>query len=176
MHQTSTTARSVLQSLLFQLAFNFKDAQSVLVESNERELFSSTRYAGELLKSLLDAPAVGPTYIILDGLDEMETVERGILLRQLADLQSCPGVRILISSRPEDDICSMLLDAKAGKIRVDKKNLDSIQSYINQRTRDWVRTANFDQGIRKQIECLLAPVAQHANGKTFVHLNQVRVC
>jgi hypothetical protein len=163
-HQTSTTTRSILQSLLFQLAFDVKDAQSVLAESNERELLGSTRYVLGLLKTLLDSPAVGPTYIILDGLDEMEVVERGILLQQLADLDSCPGTKILISSRPEDDIAS-ILDAKATKIRVDKRNSGSIQSYVNQRTRDWIRTANLDQEIRKKVETLLAPVIGNANGK-----------
>jgi hypothetical protein len=183
-HQTSTTTRCILQSLLFQLAFDVKDAQSVLVESNERELLGSTRYVLELLKTLLDTPAVGPTYIMLDGLDEMEAVERGILLQQLSGLDSCPGVKILISSRPEDDIASML-DGKATEIRVDKRNSGSIQSYVNQRTQNWIRTANFDQEIRKQVERLLAPVTENADGTylilTFrnlgsVHLNQVRVC
>lgn len=163
-HQTSTTTRSILQSLLFQLAFDVKDAQSVLVESNERELLGSTRYVLELLKTLLDTPTVGPTYIILDGLDEMEAVERGILLQQLTDLESCPAVKILISSRLEDDIAS-ILDAKATKIRVDKRNSGSIQSYVNQRTQDWIRTADFGQEIRKQVERLLAPVTENANGK-----------
>ncbi|KAK4244292.1 hypothetical protein C7999DRAFT_44010 [Corynascus novoguineensis] len=162
-HQTSTTTRCILQSLLFQLAFDVKDAQSVLVESNERELLGSTRYILELLKTLLDTPAVGPTYIMLDGLDEMEAVERGILLQQLTGLDSCPGVKILISSRPEDDIANML-DGKATEIRVDKRNSGSIQSYVDQRTQDWIRTANFDQEIRKQVERLLAPVTENADG------------
>jgi hypothetical protein len=162
-HQASTTTRSILQSLLFQLALDVKDAQSVLVESNERELLGSTRYVLELLKTLLGTPAVGPTYIVLDGLDEMEAVERGILLQQLTDLESCPGIKILISSRPEDDIAS-ILDAKSTQIRVDKRNSDSIQSYVNQRIRDWTRTANFDEEIRKKVETLLAPVTENANG------------
>jgi hypothetical protein len=93
----------------------------------------------------------------------MEVVERGILLQQLTDLESCPGIKILISSRPEDDIAS-LLDAKATQIRVDKRNSGSIQSYVNQRTRDWIRAANFDQEIRKKVETLLAPVTGNANG------------
>jgi hypothetical protein len=163
-HQASTTTKSVLQSLLFQLAFDAKDAQSVLVESNERELLGSTRYVLDLLKALLDSPDVGPTYIILDGLDEMEAVERGILLRQLSDLDTCPTVKMLISGRPEDDIAS-ILDAKATKIRVDRRNSDSIQSYVTERTQEWIRTANFDQEIRQQVERLLAPVGKTANGK-----------
>lgn len=163
-HQTSTTTRSILQSLLFQLAFDVKDVQSVLVESNERELLGSTRYVLELLKTLLDTPTVGPTYIVLDGLDEMEAVERGILLQKLTDLEGCPGVKILISSRPEDDLAS-ILNAKATEIRVDKRNSDSIQSYVNQRTQNWIRTANFDQEVQKHVERLLAPVTESANGK-----------
>ncbi|KAK0714452.1 hypothetical protein B0T21DRAFT_375908 [Apiosordaria backusii] len=162
-YQNSTTARSILQSLLFQLAFDVKDAQSLLVESNERELLGSTRHVLGLLRTLLGTPTAGPTYIILDGLDEMEVVERGILLQQLTDLESCPELKILISSRREDDIAS-ILGAKATEIRVDKRNSDSIQSYINQRTQDWIRTANFEQEIRNRVERLLAPVAKKANG------------
>nr|CDP24564.1 Putative protein of unknown function [Podospora anserina S mat+] len=163
-YQNSTTARSILQSLLFQLAFDVKDAQSLLVESNERELLGSTRHVLGLLRTLLGTPTAGPTYIILDGLDEMEVVERGILLQQLTDLESCPELKILISSRREDDIAS-ILGAKATEIRVDKRNSDSIQAYINQRTQNWIRTANFEQEIRNRVERLLAPVAKNANGK-----------
>lgn len=176
-HQTSTTARSILQSLLFQLAFDVKDAQSVLVESNERELLGSTRYVLELLKTLLDTPTVGPTYIVLDGLDEMEAAERGILLQQLTDLEGCSGVKILISSRREDDIAG-ILDAKATEIRVDKRNSASIQTYVNQRTADWMRTVDLDQESRKQVERLLAPVTENANGKYLTDLklvDQIRV-
>ncbi|KAK4100943.1 hypothetical protein N658DRAFT_559135 [Parathielavia hyrcaniae] len=40
----------------------------------------------------------------------------------------------------------------------------NIQSYVNQRTQDWMRTANLDQEIRKQVERLLAPVTENADG------------
>ncbi|KAK4180618.1 hypothetical protein QBC36DRAFT_297422 [Triangularia setosa] len=105
---TFCVSRSILQSLLFQLAFDVKDAQSLLVESNERELLGSTRYVLGLLRALLGTPTAGLTYIILDGLDEMEVVERGILLQQLTDLENCPELKILISSRREDGIASIL--------------------------------------------------------------------
>ncbi|KAL1897946.1 hypothetical protein Sste5346_003798 [Sporothrix stenoceras] len=53
--------------------------------------------------------ADGPTYIVMDGLDEMDEDERQILLWQLGDLaKHCEDLRLLISSRAEDDISRAL--------------------------------------------------------------------
>ena len=162
-HQSSSTARSILQSLIFQLAFDSKDAQTFIVHSNERDLSGSTTHASKLLKTLLKS--VGPTYIILDGLDEMDTVERRILLQQLVELDDCSEVQILVSSRPEDDIANTLT-ARAVGIRVDKKNSGTIQTYVKQRTQDWLNRAGFDQEAQRQIRRLLVPVTGNANGET----------
>ncbi|KAI3319186.1 hypothetical protein HD806DRAFT_295960 [Xylariaceae sp. AK1471] len=161
MHSSSTTARSILQSLAFQLASQDKDAQAVLVESKARDISTSTKYVSGLLKTLLTGS--GPTYIIVDGLDEMEQKERSILLEQLVGMDCCPEMRILFSSRPEDDIAN-ILDTKAIEIHVNKRNSGSIETYIKQRARNWFEDGEFDQEAQKQIERLLVPIAARAKG------------
>ncbi|SPO07346.1 uncharacterized protein DNG_10040 [Cephalotrichum gorgonifer] len=157
----NTTARSVLQSLVFQLAFESEDIRSFLVQSNERALSSSTAYVATQLKILLGT--TGPTYIVLDGLDEMDKVERGFLLQHLLDTHDCPDTRILVSSRSEDDITNFL-KTTAVAIRVDKRNGGSILSYIDQRTQDWMKEKGFKSKPRQQIRQLLTPLAANANG------------
>jgi hypothetical protein len=159
--RSGTTARFILQSLLFQLASHAKDIQSVLVESNERDLVGSTSKISETFKTVLkDA---GPTYIVLDGLDEMDGDERRILLEQLCGLDECIQTKVLISSRSEDDI-GKLLDKKAASIHVHKKNSVSIQIYVNRRIQNWMDNASFVQPGREKIWHMLAPLAANAAG------------
>jgi hypothetical protein len=162
-YPASTTARWIIQSLLVQLAMASKDVQSVLLQEDERALLGSTKHVSELLKKCL--LSAGPAYLIIDGLDEMESLERGMLLKLILDLEVCLETKILVSSRPEDDI-SNVLQSKATAIRVDKRNSQIIQAYIDQRARDWIRRADFDRKATEQIQILLAPVAAAANGRT----------
>lgn len=168
-HRSSTTARSILQSLLFQLASHSKDIQSALVESEERDLVGSTSKISDTFKTVLkDA---GPTYIIIDGLDEMDSDERRILLEQLCRLDECSQVRLLISSRPEDDIGNFLGKKSAG-ILVHKNNWASIQVYVNRRIQTWMDGANFVQPAREKIWHMLAPLAATAAGISFYHSSE----
>jgi hypothetical protein len=143
------------------LALEATDVQSVLVQSRERDLLGDTQYISKLLKTLLDS--AGPTYIIIDGLDEMQDVERRILLEHLLNLKDCPKTKILLCSRPEDDIAK-ILESRATGISIEKQNSGSIQSYVNQRVRNWIRDGGFDQEGEKQIRLLLAPLAANAKG------------
>lgn len=133
------------------------------MQENERELLGNTRYLTELFKKLLKI--AGPAYLVLDGLDEMEIIERGILLQQIiTNMDDCPQVRILVSSRPEDDIANRL-ESKATVIRVDKRNSGSIQAYVDKRGQDWIDNGGFDKEAQDSIKALLKPVAAAANGK-----------
>lgn len=163
-YQSSTTALVILQSLVFQLAIDSTDIQSILTGADERSLVGKTAYVSDLLKMLLKT--AGPTYIVLDGVDEMEADERSILLRELAHLDDCPETRMLVSCRPEDDI-SRVLETKATSLRVDKRNSDSIKGYINTRLREWNRTENFDKDTQVQLQYLLSPLAEKAAGRSI---------
>jgi Cdc6-like AAA superfamily ATPase len=162
-NQNSITALAVIQSLIFQVAIEDKDFQAALVESNERELSGNTAYALELLKTQLNSDA--SVVIAIDGLDEIETYERQILLQRLEELsEACSKLKILICSRAEDDI-SKALDKKATTIRVDQKNSGSIQGYINKRSQEWIEDRGLDTGAISEVLGLLSPLSAKANGK-----------
>ncbi|RYP05157.1 hypothetical protein DL764_004011 [Monosporascus ibericus] len=142
-YQDSTTALSIIQSLAFQLATECKDTRSLLVEAKQRELKSNTRYASDSLKNLLKC--TGPTYIIVDGLDEIDHLERRILLQALVEcIEECNDLEVLISSRAEDDIAK-ILEKKAKIIRAHTRNSDSIQDYVEYRSRDWMDKCDLDR-------------------------------
>lgn len=162
-NSSSTSALSILQSLLFQAAEDEKDFQTLIVESQERELRGNTGHIVGLLKKFLVAS--GFTYIIIDGLDEMEECERQILLCRLKELsQECKDMRLLISSRPEDDI-SKRLQAEATMIRVDERNSGSIQIYVDRRCQDWMYSRSFDPVTKRELLQFISPLSAKAKGK-----------
>ncbi|KAM7210966.1 hypothetical protein V8F06_013646, partial [Rhypophila decipiens] len=91
----STSALSVLHSFIFQLARTTDDLQGALCHSSRQDLKSSLDCAAEVLTSLVDF--AGPTWFVVDGLDELDRIERRRLLSQLAELaKKCETIRILI--------------------------------------------------------------------------------
>ncbi|RAH64741.1 NACHT domain protein [Aspergillus aculeatinus CBS 121060] len=159
----TSTALKVLQSMLFQAADEEPDLQAVLLEAKERELRGSTLQVTELLNAFLRT--ADQTRIIIDGLDEIEEYERQVLLERLEDLvKGCPGVRILIGSRPEGDIFRRL-DGKAITINVHDRNAGSIQHYINHRARSWINGLECLPTMETEIGVLLSPLAAKAKGQ-----------
>ncbi|RSL44831.1 hypothetical protein CEP53_011049 [Fusarium sp. AF-6] len=161
-NNSSLSAFSILQSLLFQAAEDDKDFQTLLVESQERELRGNTGYIVGLMKTFLATS--GSTFIIIDGLDEMEECERQILLHRLTELsKECKDLRLLISSRSEDDI-SRRLEDKATTIRVNDRNSGSIQIYVDRRCEDWMASRHFNPATRKELLQFISPLSAKANG------------
>ncbi|RSL95801.1 hypothetical protein CEP52_011839 [Fusarium oligoseptatum] len=139
-----------------------KDFQTLLVESQERELRGNTGYIVGLLKTFLATS--GSTFIIIDGLDEMDECERQILLHRLTELsKECKDLRLLISSRSEDDI-SRRLEDKATTIRVNDRNSGSIQIYVDRRCEDWMASRHFNSATRKELLQFISPLSAKANG------------
>ncbi len=161
-HSSSTSALSILHSLLFQLLADDDDLQTSFCQSARTNLKNDTGVAAELLKALLNC--AGNVYIIIDGVDEIPETERGRLLRQFLDLSTaCLEAHILISSRPERDIADRL-DPTFGKIRVDKCNSGSIQTFVTTRKSQWFQERGFFEDQKQDIEALLAPLASNARG------------
>lgn len=99
----STTALSIIHSLIFQLIADDEDMRVCLCESAKEDAKRDLKSATNLLTTITNC--VGTTYIIIDGLDEMNEPERKRLLKELISVsKSCRGVKILFSSRPESDI------------------------------------------------------------------------
>jgi hypothetical protein len=146
------------------LAIEDRDLRVTLTRSKGRDLRSYTNYAGDTLSELLKC--AGPTYLIIDGLDEIPEQERQMLLSKLLTIVDGNNeVKLLISSREEYDI-SRILKEKAKAIRVDSKNSGSIQAYINRRTQVWFRNTDFTAMAMSEIQGLLAPLAANARGRS----------
>lgn len=161
-YSTSQTALSVLRSFIFQAAEDDPDFQSVLTDATERELRGSTGYVVDLLKTWLQT--AGPTYIVIDGLDEMDLSERQILLLKLEELsKESDDLRFLVCSRSEADICRALGE-KAANIQVNERNSGSIQAYINSRTDEWIKRRRFDPDDELELRELLSPLSAKAKG------------
>jgi NACHT domain len=157
----SLSALSIFHSMIFHLAEGHDDLQDVLCQSNSESLKSSIEAAASLLKTLL--ACAGPTYILIDGLDEIGELERYGILKRLLDLsKTCQEAKILISSRAEADITDLLKDQVS--IRVDSQNRGSIQTFVNRRTEEWFRKCSFLPEAQIEIQGLLAPLASNANG------------
>ncbi|KAB8210959.1 NACHT domain protein [Aspergillus parasiticus] len=161
-NNATQTALTVLQSFIFQAAEDDADLQSILVDATERELRGNTGYVLDLLKTWLQT--AGPTYIIIDGLDEMDRSERQILLQRLEELsKKCHDLRLFTCSRSEADI-SRVLDEKTTSIQVNSRNSGSIQIYINSRINDWINKFKFDTKIEHELRLLLSPLSAKADG------------
>lgn len=157
-------ARAVILSLLFQAADEDADFQSVLVHPRERGFRENTSLATLLLrKHLIKAP--GTTYIIIDGLDEMDECERQVLLARLEDLsKACSNLRLLISSRIEHDILKALKKNSTG-VRVDDKNFGAIQRYVDYRCEKWTDESEFVPEVRREFKELISPLSARSGGK-----------
>ena len=112
---------NLLPSLLMQLSTRSDpccDILSQLYSSHDRgELKPSDRAMVECLKEMLTLEAQGPTYIIMDALDECPITstipspreEVLDLVDELVGLH-LPNVHICVTSRPEHDIQAVLKD------------------------------------------------------------------
>jgi len=136
-----------------------------MTDSNKRDLKSNTAVAKDMLTDALKC--AGGTFLVIDGLDEVEEFERGEILRCLMDLwRDCSGagLKICISSRVENDIAGML-DSKATKIRVDSMNAAGIQTYVDNRYAKWMDCTDFLSEGQREIKALLSPVSTMAKGE-----------
>jgi hypothetical protein len=148
--------------LIFQLTSDHDDLQAVLCQSTRDTLKSNLSAAAGMLTILLNC--AGPAFVIIDGVDEVDGVERSRLLKHILELsKSCADTKFLISSRPEADI-TKVLDDEATTIRVDNRNSGSIQAFINRYAQNWLQQRDFPQEAESEIKALLAPLAWKSKG------------
>ncbi|KAL2267591.1 hypothetical protein VTJ83DRAFT_4868 [Remersonia thermophila] len=122
---------SILHSLLFQALDHSPDLRQMLPEpwsSGHTKLSKDVGSTKHLLCTILKA--IGPSFIILDGLDEIEEEAwRALLSTALEIRQECVETKLLISSRELCGIASML-EAHAVAVRVDKGNFEDIRNFV----------------------------------------------
>ena len=164
----TTTAIGVLHSIIFQIALMHplhRDLKPIVSESydtNPRFFQGRSAYLGQLLQELLQQ--VKNPYIVLDGIDEMELIERQQLLKTMMNLHNQHvTLEMLLSSRDEPDI-SKALGAKAISLRVDQVNSGEIEAYVSQRVETWASGRDLDDCTLQTVKSLLHPVALKAKG------------
>lgn len=160
-----TTAK-ILQSLIFQLALENPDLHQVLcgeVQGNYRSVSSNSTYLQALLIKMLQMS--DPTYIIIDGVDEIDESEKSFLLRAMLQVQKqCDEVKLLISSRGEYNIIRLMRN-EAVCIYLHSKNFTDIECFVQGRVVDWLRRSEFNEDTAEVIQKLLAPLASKSQGR-----------
>ncbi|KAJ5826601.1 NACHT nucleoside triphosphatase [Penicillium robsamsonii] len=187
--QGNVSTVSIIHSLIFQMVIGMEhfdqtlkqDLQAKLVaafQSSRRNLKSNTRFALETLTDLLNC--VSPTYIIIDGLDELpESNCRVETLKELLDmLKGSTETRLLISSRASDEIAAVL-KTTSKVIRVDDNNSGCIQAYVSVKSEEWLTQSGFDEHACSEIRSLLIPLAKKAKGMFLyarVVIDNIQMC
>ncbi|KAK0715222.1 NACHT domain protein [Lasiosphaeris hirsuta] len=138
-HINKTSALSIFQSLIFQLASQYEVLQSVVCESSCENPRNSLEAAEKLFSDLVLA-CNEHVFMVVDGLDEMGEEERCLLVKRLiALLDVLEGVRVYLSSRPEADLKKCLANQPKSTLQVHAENAGSIQVFVNKWTEDWLR-------------------------------------
>ncbi|KAL4809144.1 hypothetical protein BDV18DRAFT_151222 [Aspergillus unguis] len=159
---SGTRALTVLNSLIFQLAGHQEDLQAAVIHLPLGHIKSDLKAGEALLKSLLDC--TGTAYLVIDGIDETDEIERQHLLRTMCNLaQQCPDMRILLSSRQEADIQS-ILEPVSTSIRVDERNKESIKAFVDARRTELFNSSQFPETDRDEITSAFSHIPSKAKG------------
>ncbi|KAF4443329.1 NACHT nucleoside triphosphatase [Fusarium acutatum] len=128
----------------------------------KRDLKGDSKFALNIFTKLLQA--AGPTYITIDGLDEIDDCTQQVFLHLLLDeLKSLPHTKLLISSRRVERI-ERILKPVATILPIDHKNSGCIEAYVSHRGGEWLDTSFFDSDARSEVRQLLNPLASKADG------------
>lgn len=153
----------IVESLIFQLASRDENLKSFITEEIRGNHLRTMHNTVQLFQKILDLS--GTTYLVMDGLDETDAAERGRLLSELLRLsKDCDHLRILVSSRPESDLMS-LLQNNAKHIIVHKKNSNSISAFVQHWTNSWFEDRHFGSEVEDEIRGHLSPLPSKAAGR-----------
>ncbi|KAI1386580.1 uncharacterized protein F4822DRAFT_431452 [Hypoxylon trugodes] len=130
-NQSDGDTVKVFHSFLFQVLEDNAGCRPVLNEAsqtNSRKLKSDSDFVMDLLCNVLHG--LGPMFIVLDGLDELnESSWKHLLLGIMQINDRCPETKLLISSREEREIALRLGD-KALPLRIDHNNSEDIEAFV----------------------------------------------
>lgn len=167
-NEAHNSALKILRSLIFQVLIDNQALRPVMHEayiSNYRQITSSLDFTIELFSDLIKVS--GPTFIIIDGIDEIPEIERRLLLKALIGLsQTHKDVKLLVSSRGERDI-SLLLGNDVPSVRVDHRNKEDIETYIQKEMDRWLpelQGLGADDRVCSEVKVLSQSIAEKAKG------------
>lgn len=165
-HQSAGKTLSVLHSLLFQALEQVPSLQVLLPDyssSDRRKLLRDQDFVKDILCMVLTS--IGPSYIVLDGLDEIEEFCWRDLLAAVFDIkESCAEAKLLISSREAREIDLALKD-RVTALRIGKHNHEDIQAFIRCEMEGLLlRFDDADEQVRSRIRVALESIADKSDG------------
>lgn len=163
----SVSTLQLLHSFIWQMTLDDEKLQAPLISAHKQEyrrLNSDLGFVKDLFGLFLDSVPI--MFIVIDGLDEIPQVERGQILRILLEiLQMRTNVRVLISSRPEDDILN-IVSKEAQTLRVHDCNHLDVKAYVRSRAASLVSDASIaESGLAPEISNLMEKIGAKAEGE-----------
>ncbi len=167
-------ARATLLSLLVQLCYQSDQFSDIL-----GRLFSDHRYGAlqpsnetlmKCLRDMLALPDIGPTYIILDALDECPKStgtpsprESVLKLVEWLTRLGYPKLRVCVTSRPEADIEARLqpFASHCVSLHDESGQQEDINNYIFSFINTDTNTCKWKQGVK---DLVINKVTEGANG------------
>ncbi|KAI1416816.1 hypothetical protein F5Y13DRAFT_204160 [Hypoxylon sp. FL1857] len=171
-NQAAGSAVRVFHSLLFQLLQGDPTFRATLhdsSQSNYRRLKNDSDFVLDFLCKILTGS--GPSFIVLDGLDELDESSWKHLLSNILKInERCPETKLLISSREERDI-SLRLCSKAIPLRLDYRNFRDIDSFVQLECKDILlemKSYGADEQICLKVKKTLDTIAEKAAGRLIL--------
>jgi len=171
-HETQSVGLTlnVLQSLLFQALEEVPSLRLLLPDPSDpdhKKLAREQGFVKELLCTILKS--IGPTFMVLDGLDEIEEDALKDLLPVILDMEkNCPETKVLFSSREARHIALVLeKHATTTTLRVDKNNTGDIQAFVQTESSDLLlemESCGAGEQERSRIQGALESIATKSEG------------
>lgn len=125
--------------------------------------------SAEELENILETMLgnVGVTYLVIDGLDEIELEERSLVLTALLSLLSkVDNLKVFLGSRSEVDISAALKFAirEIYQVTIGDKNKSDIVTYVAEAGKEVLVKFKIDESSRGEIQEILDRVAHGAKG------------
>jgi hypothetical protein len=154
----------VLRSIIYQVAGKYPLVLNAIKELRETPTRTrSVTELEELLKQLLSIAGCEICTLVLDGLDEIEELQRKLLLRSLHGLAETKNIRLLLSCRDLPEIRKTLSGTPV--IAVNHNNGNDIWIYAESRENDLAD--RFTLLRRSEVSGVLREVAIKADGLFF---------
>lgn len=160
------TATGILRGLLYQISHNSRKLMRPLRMKHDIQgdkLFSSFDALWDLLMEIGQEHA-GEIYCIIDALDECDSTAQETLLTQISDSflsrSNTPGVHILITSRPYEEIRSYLDDFPSHDLGAYDKVQGDLEVIIHQKVNQLARKKNYPKSLKDRAIAILKQKAE----------------
>ncbi|KAI1481969.1 hypothetical protein F4774DRAFT_417330 [Daldinia eschscholtzii] len=171
-NQAAGDTIKVLHSLIFQLLEYDATLRPILhkaSESDYRKLKSDCSFVLDLLCTILNS--IGASYLILDGLDELNEVSwKHLLSTTLQIIEKCQETKLLISSREEREM-SLRLEGKSIPLRVNSKNHQDIHAFVQFECDDIIdekKRYGADEQTCIRVREALETITEKSEGKRYL--------